>query len=82
MRGRLMDEPLLARLADEHNKTVAQIILRWNLQLGIVTIPKTVTEARIIENADIFNFELPDDAMLAIDALNQEIRTGAHPDFF
>ncbi|MBJ6362712.1 aldo/keto reductase [Paenibacillus sp. GCM10012307] len=82
MRGRLMDEPVLTELASRLNKSVAQIILRWNLQLGIATIPKSVTTTRIIENAGIFDFELSDEAMLAIDGLNQDIRTGAHPDFF
>lgn len=82
MRGQYMDHPVLMNLAALHGKSVAQIVLRWNLQNGVVTIPKSVTEHHIIENKDIFNFNLTSEDMTAIDALNQHHRFGADPDRF
>ncbi|MGZ6505381.1 MAG: aldo/keto reductase, partial [Tumebacillaceae bacterium] len=80
MRGQLMDEPTITELAAKYGKTPAQVILRWDLQHGVVTIPKSVRAARIVENADIFNFELSDEDMTHIDALNQNHRVGMDPD--
>ncbi|MGZ4031796.1 MAG: aldo/keto reductase [Tumebacillaceae bacterium] len=80
MRGQLMDEPTITELAAKYGKTPAQVILRWDLQHGVVTIPKSVRAARIVENADIFNFELSDEDMTRIDALNQNHRVGMDPD--
>jgi diketogulonate reductase-like aldo/keto reductase len=79
MQGRL-DLPLIGELAGKYGKTAAQIILRWHLQLGVVTIPKSVHEARIRENADVFDFELEPEDMNRIDALNENRRFGADPD--
>lgn len=80
MRGRLMDEPTLVDLAKKYGKTPAQIIIRWDLQHGLITIPKSVRKERIIKNADVFDFELSDEDMKKIDALNQNLRTGRDPD--
>ncbi|MGZ6507125.1 MAG: aldo/keto reductase, partial [Tumebacillaceae bacterium] len=80
MRGQLMDEPTITELAAKYGKTPAQVILRWDLQHGVVTIPKSVRAARIVENADIFNFELSAEDMTRIDALNQNHRVGMDPD--
>jgi len=81
IRGQL-NVPVLLKLAKKHGKTPAQIVLRWDLQHGIVTIPKSVHDARIRENADIFDFELSDEDMKEIDALNQNYRWGPNPDNF
>ncbi|MBO8163492.1 MAG: aldo/keto reductase [Brevibacillus sp.] len=81
MQGNL-DQPLLDRLADKYGKTPAQIVLRWDLQNEVVTIPKSVTEQRIRENADIFDFTLSDEDMAQISALNQNKRFGPDPDNF
>lgn len=81
MQGRL-DLPLLKQLADKYGKTPAQIVLRWDLQSEVVTIPKSVKEHRIVENADIFDFELSEDDMEDIDNLNQNRRFGSDPDNF
>ncbi len=81
MQGNL-DVPLLDELAAKHNKTKAQVVLRWDLQHGIVTIPKSVKEHRIIENADVFDFELSEEDMNRLDALNQDKRFGPDPDNF
>lgn len=80
--GRLLDNEVIAGIAARHNKTVAQTILRWDIQNGIVTIPKSVKEERIIANADIFDFELSADEISQINALNRDERFGSHPDRF
>lgn len=80
LKGEIFEEPTLVELAEKHNKTVAQIILRWDLQNGVVTIPKSVTQHRIEENIDIYDFELTNEDMTRISALNQDKRNGADPD--
>ncbi|NRD79680.1 aldo/keto reductase [Bacillus sp. BRMEA1] len=80
--GRLLDHSVLKEIAEVHNKSIAQIILRWDLQNGIITIPKSVKESRIKENANIFDFELSVNEMKQIDDLNENIRIGADPDHF
>ncbi|WP_423409546.1 aldo/keto reductase [Heyndrickxia sp. MSNUG] len=79
-RGRFLDEPTLKKIADNHNKSTAQVILRWHLQNQIIAIPKSVTPSRLKENADIFDFELTQTEMEMINALNQNQRFGADPD--
>lgn len=79
MKGKL-DLPQLTELAGKHGKTPAQIVLRWDLQHGIVTIPKSVHQARIVENAGLFDFELSDADMKLIDGMNQDHRFGPDPD--
>ena len=65
----------MQEIADKHSKTVAQIALRYQIQRGVVVIPKSVNKTRIISNIDIFDFELSDEDMIAIKALNQDYRT-------
>lgn len=79
-RGRFLDEPVLKNIADNHNKSSAQVILRWHLQNQIIAIPKSVTASRLKENADIFDFELTPEEMKVINGLNQNQRFGADPD--
>lgn len=80
--GNLLEHDLLKQIAAKHGKTTAQIILRWDLQLGVVTIPKSVKEHRIIENANVFDFELDAEDMAAIATLNENKRFGSDPDNF
>jgi methylglyoxal/glyoxal reductase len=80
MQGQLFDHPLLKELASKYNKTVAQIILRWDLQNGVVTIPKSTKEHRIIENSNLFDFELTKEDMGKISSLNENDRVGPDPD--
>lgn len=80
--GRLLDNEVLAEIAEIHGKSIAQVILRWDLQSGIVTIPKSIKAQRIIENGDVFDFELSSEEMARIDALNVNQRFGADPDNF
>ncbi|MCT1399764.1 aldo/keto reductase [Paenibacillus sp. p3-SID867] len=81
MQGNL-DQPVLAQIAEKYGKTTAQVILRWDIQNGVIVIPKSVKEHRIRENADIFDFELSAEDMAAIDGLNQNKRFGSNPDEF
>lgn len=81
-RGRMFDHPVLQELADTYQKTPAQIILRWDLQNGVVTIPKTVRQTRMQENADVFDFQLSHEAMAKLDQLNRDHRYGPDPDSF
>jgi len=82
MQGQLLDDETLQKIAIDHNKSVAQIILRWDQQNGVVTIPKSTKEHRIIENANVFDFELTNKEMEAIHRLNQNLRVGPDPDNF
>jgi diketogulonate reductase-like aldo/keto reductase len=80
MQCQLFDNPLLQELAHKYNKTVAQIILRWDLQNGVVTIPKSTKEHRIIENSILFDFELTTEDIDRISSLNENHRVGPDPD--
>lgn len=82
MQGGLLEEPTLVEIAKKYNKSTAQIIIRWDIQTGVVTIPKSVKPHRIAENADVFDFELSDEDMDKINALNQDQRMFADPDTF
>jgi diketogulonate reductase-like aldo/keto reductase len=82
MQGELLDNEVLTEIANKHNKSVAQAILRWDVQNGIITIPKSTKEHRIVENASIFDFELNKEEMERIDELNQNHRVGPDPDNF
>ena len=79
-RGRILDDPTLAAVASKHTKSPAQIVLRWQLDLGNIVIPKSSTPARIRENIDVFDFELDDDDRSRIMALDSGQRTGKDPD--
>lgn len=78
--GNLIDEPTINHIADKHGKTAAQVMIRWHLQNDIVVIPKSVTPSRIVENTQVFDFELSLDEMNQIDSLNLGERYGTNPD--
>lgn len=82
MQGELLNHPLLKEIADKYGKSIAQVILRWDLQHGVVTIPKSTKEHRIVENASLFDFELSPEDMDRIDGLNENRRIGPDPDNF
>lgn len=81
MQGHL-DKPLLVELGNKYGKSPAQIVLRWDLQNEVVIIPKSIHENRIIENSDIFDFELSEDDIESINELNKDKRFGSDPDNF
>ncbi|SDB91421.1 aldo/keto reductase [Shouchella lonarensis] len=81
-KGVIFTHPVVQSLAQSYGKTPAQIVLRWNLQHRVVTIPKSVRAERIRENADIFDFQLCEEDMGKLDALNENRRLGQDPDSF
>jgi diketogulonate reductase-like aldo/keto reductase len=74
------DDPTLLEIAHRHGKSPAQVMLRWHLQQGRSAIPKSTRPARIAENFDVFDFELTEDELAAIDALDTGVRGGPEPD--
>lgn len=80
--GAVLDDPEITAIADAHGKTPGQVVLRWHVQLGNVVFPKSVTPERIVENADLFDFELSGDDMDRIGELDRGERTGPDPDEF
>ncbi|MDI2586840.1 aldo/keto reductase [Psychrobacillus sp. NEAU-3TGS] len=82
MQGQLLDNEELQQIANKYGKTIAQVILRWDLQNGVITIPKSTKAHRIVENADVFEFELSEEEMQLIESLNQNHRVGPDPDNF
>lgn len=79
-RGAVLQDPTLIKIALKHQRSVAQIILRWHLQRGLAVIPKSQNPQRISENATIFDFKLDADDMTAIARLNRYQRTGDDPE--
>jgi len=75
-----LNNSALREIAARHGKTPAQVILRWHLQHGLSAIPKSVHPKRIAENFDVFDFDLTDDDMAAIDSLDTGERGGPDPD--
>ena len=82
MRGGIIQNEIVQEIANRHRKTTAQIVLRWDLQHGVVTIPKSIHANRIEENADIFDFTLSEADMKALDALDAGQRIGPDPHNF
>lgn len=82
MQGKVFNLDVFSSLTKKYNKSVAQIILRYNLQKGIVAIPKSVHEKRIKSNAEIFDFELSSKDVAFLDSFDNGERTGPDPDNF
>jgi diketogulonate reductase-like aldo/keto reductase len=82
MQGKIFDIELFKELANKYKKTIAQIVLRWDLQKGVITIPKSSKKDRIMSNADIFDFELSKQDMDFLDGLDKGTRFGPDPDTF
>ncbi|MBA4745382.1 MAG: aldo/keto reductase [Muricauda sp.] len=82
MQGNIFDLDIMKDLASKYNKTIAQIVLRWDLQKGVVTIPKSSKKERIIANSDLFDFELSEEDVQLLDGLDKGKRFGPDPDNF
>jgi diketogulonate reductase-like aldo/keto reductase len=82
MRGRVSAIPEVVEIGSRHGKSAAQVAIRWILQHGVTTIPKSVHRERVAENADVFDFELTPEEMIVLDGLDQGARIGGHPDQF
>jgi len=80
--GKVLDDPAIVRVAERVHRTPAQVTLRWAIQRGDIVFPKSVTRSRVEENFALFDFELSQDDMTSISALNRDERTGPDPDTF
>ncbi|ORC92533.1 prostaglandin F synthase [Trypanosoma theileri] len=78
----MLDNPVLCEIAKKHNKSSAQVVIRWDIQMGIVTIPKSTNQNRIRENFNVWDFKLTEEEMQQIAKLNENKRIGGHPDEF
>lgn len=79
MQGGLLEDPTIAEIAKKYGKSISQVILRWDIQNGVVTIPKTVSKERMVQNASIFDFSLTEEELQIINAMNLEKRVGPDP---
>ncbi len=79
-RGQILSNELVNSIAKLHNRSASQIVLRWHIQRGVAVIPKSTSKDRIIENLNVFDFELSADEISAISALNVNYRTGVDPE--
>jgi 2,5-diketo-D-gluconate reductase A len=80
--GKVLDDPAIVAIAEEIERTPAQVVLRWQIQRGEIVFPKSVTHSRVEENFALFDFSLTEAQMSAITALNRDERTGPDPDTF
>ncbi|HYF25798.1 MAG TPA: aldo/keto reductase [Baekduia sp.] len=80
--GAVLDDPVIARVAEAHGRTPAQVVVRWHLHKGFVTFPKSSSAERLRENLDALAFELTEDDLYAIDSLDQGRRVGFDPETF
>lgn len=81
--GAVLEDPVLTDIAQTHGKSVAQVVLRWHLQLGTIVIPKSVTSSRIRNNFDVFDFELSTEQMQSIATLDRaDGRNGPDPNTY
>lgn len=78
--GSTLQDTVIGEIAASHGKTPAQVMLRWHFEQGRQAIPKSVTPTRIVENFDVFDFELTADQLAAIDALDTGVRGGPEPE--
>ncbi|NLU39820.1 MAG: aldo/keto reductase [Bacteroidales bacterium] len=79
MQGRVFDIPLLKEVGKKYDKNAAQVVLRWDLQRGVLTIPKSASRAHIKTNAEIFDFQLTEEEMSQINSLDCNLRYGYDP---
>ncbi|GAB2525432.1 aldo/keto reductase [Microbacterium petrolearium] len=80
--GAVLGDPTITAIAERLGRTTAQVTLRWHIQRGDIVFPKSVTRSRVEENFRLFDFELTDEDVQAISALNRDQRTGPDPDTF
>jgi 2,5-diketo-D-gluconate reductase A len=76
----LLGHPRLAEIGEAHGKTAAQVLLRWHIQLGLVAIPKSGNPERIVQNLDVFDFELSDAELASLGDFDRDNRLGGDPE--
>lgn len=81
-RGRVLTDPVVVGISERIARTPSQVVLRWHVQRGDIVFPKTVHRERMIENFEIFDFDLTDEDMAALTAMHRDERTGPDPDEF
>jgi 2,5-diketo-D-gluconate reductase A len=81
-KGKVLDDPIITGIAERLGRTPAQVTLRWHVERGDIVFPKSVTRERVEENFALFDFELSEEDMAEITALNRNDRTGFDPDRF
>ncbi|HEV7791980.1 MAG TPA: aldo/keto reductase [Pseudonocardia sp.] len=81
-KGSILGDATLTGLAEKYGRTPAQVVLRWQVQVGNIVFPKSVSPDRMRENINVFDFELTADDLAAVEALNTGQRTGPDPDRF
>ena len=81
-RGRIFEDETLIKLAGKYGKSVAQFVIRWELQCKVATIPKSATRERMVSNADVFDFEIDEQDMKVMEGLNRNMRIGPNPHEF
>jgi diketogulonate reductase-like aldo/keto reductase len=74
-RAKRLDDPNIVGLTKKYGKTPAQVLIRWSLQHDLVVIPKSIYEERILENSQLFDFQLEPEDMKLLDSLNENLRT-------
>ncbi|MFU0790375.1 MAG: aldo/keto reductase [Virgibacillus proomii] len=77
--GKVLQDPVITKIAEKYQRTPAQVVLRWHLQSNHIVIPKSVTPSRMEQNFAVFDFELTPEDMKAIKALDRYERTGPEP---
>jgi len=82
MQGNIFEKEEFAELAEKYDKSIAQVVLRWDLQKGVITIPKSTKKERIIANSQLFDFELSEEDMEKLSAMDKGKRFGPDPDDF
>lgn len=82
MNGEILQNQVIKKLSQKYQKTAAQIVLRWDIQTGVVTIPKSTNPARLVENQEVFDFDLTTEELAWISSLNEDRRIGPDPDNF
>ena len=78
LRGKMVDDGI-KEIASRYAKSPAQLLLRWNIQQGIIPIPKTKNSSRLIENISVFDFQIEPEDMAKLNAMNENIRTSYNP---
>jgi diketogulonate reductase-like aldo/keto reductase len=82
MQGKIFEMDVFKEMAEKYEKTIAQLVLRWDLQKGVITIPKSSKKQRIVDNAAIFDFSISKEDMAVLDRLDKGKRFGPDPDRF